>query len=611
MVVSCGITLDGTEIIYNKFMFKRALDFIRVHKLLFELAAVLIITIPAFVSLINPHYFSMHDDQHIARLFLLDQGIRQGYFFPRWVDTLGFNFGYPLFNFYPPLVYYIGELFHLVGFSYTASIKLVFITGFISGAFGTYFLARRHLGRAAGFLASVLYTYFFYHATLVYVRGALAEFFTLGLLPFIFLSLDSLRERPNFKRSIVFGVVFALLILNHPLIAVPLLFYIGFTYIFYLIISPKKRVRLTRSIVSGGLIGLLLSAFFWLPSIAEKQYTLVDSILTKELADYKIHFVCLNQLINSPWGFGGSIPGCFDGLTFQLGKIHLGLLILAGITALWVAVKRTKISENFEYFTFFLFLLLFSLFMTVASSRPVWDSISYLWYLQFPWRFFTFTALFISMTGAFALHYSHRLLSTHHFPLDTIRKVQIVFLLVVSVLTIAVYQKYFRPSSYVKTSDRERTSFYEIADRISRTSFEFVPRGVKTKPSELNTTAFDIAKKDIPTSRYKVVKGSASVNVVKDNFNEKILQTDSTEPGILQLNTFAFPGWKYYLDGKEDIYGADNIYKRITVPLPQGHHELKFRFEDTLPRKIGNIASAATLFGLLLFFGLQFKKRKA
>ena len=51
------------------------------HKLFFELLAVLIITIPAYISLLNPQYFSMHDDQHVARLYLLDQGIKQGYLF--------------------------------------------------------------------------------------------------------------------------------------------------------------------------------------------------------------------------------------------------------------------------------------------------------------------------------------------------------------------------------------------------------------------------------------------------------------------------------------------------------------------------------------------------
>jgi hypothetical protein len=68
--------------------------------LVWDLLLILIITLPAFISLLKPGYFSMHDDQHIVRLFLLEQGVKQGYFFPRWVDGLGFGYGYPLFNFF-------------------------------------------------------------------------------------------------------------------------------------------------------------------------------------------------------------------------------------------------------------------------------------------------------------------------------------------------------------------------------------------------------------------------------------------------------------------------------------------------------------------------------
>src|SRR5438552_2375130 len=98
--------------------------------ILYDFLLILIITVPAFSSLLNNFFFSMHDDEHIARLYLLDKGLHQGYLYPRWVDFLGFNFGYPLFNFYPPLVYYVGEFFHLFGFSLIWSVKLTFMLGF-------------------------------------------------------------------------------------------------------------------------------------------------------------------------------------------------------------------------------------------------------------------------------------------------------------------------------------------------------------------------------------------------------------------------------------------------------------------------------------------------
>ena len=261
-------------------------------KRIFDFFLVLIISIPSFLSLLNNSYFSMHDDQHIARLFLLDKGISQGYLYPRWVDTLGFNFGYPLFNFYPPLVYYVSQLFHLIGFSFIWSIKLTFILGFILSAYGIFLLAKKFTSKIFAYLAAVLYSYFFYHGVLIYVRGALSEFFSLAILPFVFLGLENLKSNPNLKNSLLLSIPIALLILTHPLVAFPTLIYIAFFFLFYLLLQSFKRLKWVGYLIFSGVTGLLLSAFYWLPSMIERKFTLVDKILTTELASFKVNFIC-------------------------------------------------------------------------------------------------------------------------------------------------------------------------------------------------------------------------------------------------------------------------------------------------------------------------------
>lgn len=579
----------------------------KVKSIVIDLMLLFIITAPAFFIILNNRYFSMHDDQHIARLFLLDQGIRQGYLYPRWVDGLGFGFGYPLYNFYPPLIYYLGEFFHLIGFSLIWSVKLTFITGFYLGAIGIYSLVKKHTGRFAGFLSATLYTYFFYHAVLIYVRGALAEFFSLAVMPFVFLTFTNLAEKNNWRNTLLFALSFAALILCHPLIALPSVIFLGIYFIFYLINSRNKASYAGFSILAG-VLSLGLSAFFWLPSIVERKYTLTDLILTGELASYKLHYIYPQQFIYSPWGYGGSGAGLADGVTFQLGKIHIGLAVLSFILFLIALVRNKKNILTANYYLLTAFLLFFSLFMTTEYSAFIWDRIQYLWYLQFPWRYLTFTTVFISILGGYSVYFLSGLLEQSSTPARWRRLLKGSITAVFVTLTIFIYQKYFHPQRFINTSDRERISFEEVAWRISRTSYEFVPKGVRTKKTELNTTIPDIDKINLPVRPFEIISGRAGVSVKENKFGIKKFTVDASTPLTFRLNTYNFPGWTAYLDDKTVRIDGANDLKLITLNIPPGNHTLKFIFENTAIRNLADLISVSSLIILLILFGKKFKK---
>lgn len=577
-------------------------------KKFFDFLIILIISIPSFLSLLNNSYFSMHDDQHIARLFLLDKGISQGYLFPRWVDMLGFNFGYPLFNFYPPLVYYIGELFHVVGFSLIWSIKLTFILGFILSTYGIFLFAKKFMGKTFAYLASIFYTYFFYHGVLIYVRGALSEFFTLAVLPYLFLAIENLKDKPNFKNSVLLGAIIALLILTHPLIAFPTLIYIGFFFIFYLVLKSIRQIKSIGYWVLSGIFGLSFSAFYWLPSMLERKFTLIENILTKELASFNVHFICIQQFFTSNWGYGGSIAGCNDGLTFQIGKSHfiaIGISIV-GFIVYFLSHKKNK--KHLHYYLFFLAMSLFSIFMTTNYSLIVWDNISYLSYLQFPWRFLTFTSLFISLTSAYGIY----LLFISFEKVKNNKIFMTSFVLVYGVLTIYFVGRYFVPQNYINKSNTQLTSFEEISWRVSRSTFEFSPKGLSTTKSSLNTTIPNIRMIDIPKESFKLIKGEAEVDPVINKFMNKKFIVSADMETVFKLNTFNFPGWRAYVNGREVEIKDNNDYKLITINIPKGKNEIKFNFESTNVRTIGTYLSLASLlFVVFYFLSNKFKKIKS
>ncbi|MGI8420264.1 MAG: 6-pyruvoyl-tetrahydropterin synthase-related protein, partial [Candidatus Levyibacteriota bacterium] len=321
----------------------------------------------SIAPLFHPGFFPIHDGEQVGRLHELHLDVVSGQLPPRLSQNLGYGYDYPLFNFYPSFVYYIAEVYHLLGFSYISSIKIMIATGFLLAAIGMYWLSRYYFGRLAGVISAVLYTYASYHSVDVYVRGALPEFWSFVFFPFIFLGFTKIAEKPRTLWTIVTGVLLACFVLTHNLIAMmssP--FILGF--LIYLVMITKEKKQFIHSVLISGTLGVLLSAYFWLPSLAEKHNTMVN-LLTKELADYSLYFVYPIQFWHSPWGYGGSVPGMGDGISFQIGKVYFLSIIAVFVYALFLFKKYRKTAV---LLFLLIFLFVFSLFMQISASKFIW-----------------------------------------------------------------------------------------------------------------------------------------------------------------------------------------------------------------------------------------------
>jgi hypothetical protein len=512
----------------------------------FSLLVIIALSFFSWQPLLNPGFFVHHDDQQVARLFELGKALMAGQFPVRVVPDLGFGFGYPLFNFYPPFVYYLGEIYHLVGFGYISSIKLVWATALIGSATAMYFLAKKYFGRTGAVVSASFYLYAPYHAVDAYVRGALAELFSFVWLPLILLFSN---------KPIVAGIFLALLMITHNLIFLP---FAGF----YILWSRNLKNILLSLLVCFG-----LTAFFWLPALGEKHFTLVDDLLIKSLASYKIHFVCLSQLWDSLWGYGGSIAGCVDGMSFKLGKLHVLVAALALMVGL---IKRSKF-----IISCFLFLAI-SVYMTTEYSTFIWDRFPQLWYLQFPWRFLEFAALFSSLLAG-----------------SLVIKKPIALILISLLLFFNV--KLFVPQTYTNVTDRDLTSDEEIKWRVSGTSFEYLPKGIAVRIRDNGTLGVDIDKETVKVlsqNRYEVVWGDFTPAVVDfDRAGQFVISGSSRLGADLRINIANFPGWKLKINSREAEVRDGNKYKLITVTVPAGQSQIIGRFTDTPVRTLGNLTT--------------------
>jgi len=136
-------------------------------------------------GLIGTGYLNMHDDLQMMRQLQMEKCFLDGQIPCRWVPDMGYGFGYPLFNFYPPLPYLVGEGIRLMGFAFTETVKILFISSFLVSGVTMYFLAKEFYGRFGGVVSSAFYVWAPYHAVDVYVRGAMNEAWALMWFPLI------------------------------------------------------------------------------------------------------------------------------------------------------------------------------------------------------------------------------------------------------------------------------------------------------------------------------------------------------------------------------------------------------------------------------------------
>ena len=80
------------------------------------------VSVLAIYPFFHSGFFPIHDDTQVQRVFEMKTALKDGMFPVRWVPDLGYGYGYPIFNFYAPLPYYIGGFINLLG-GKTANLK--------------------------------------------------------------------------------------------------------------------------------------------------------------------------------------------------------------------------------------------------------------------------------------------------------------------------------------------------------------------------------------------------------------------------------------------------------------------------------------------------------
>jgi len=512
----------------------------------------------AIRPLFQPGFFPMHDDTQVARLFQMAQALSDGQFPVRTVSGLGYEYGYPVFNFYAPLAYYFGAVLNLVGFSPLAATKLMLAFGLIAGGIFSYLLVKKIWGKAPAILAGVLFVYSPYHALDVYVRGAVGEMWAITFLPLLFWGIYKIYLRED-NGWLPAALGLAGVILSHNLTALILA---PFLVVLLIAQLPKSKHKTSYLILNAKFIALALglSAFYWLPALMEMSLTKVVGQLGGG-ADFRDHFVFLDQLWASPWGYGGSAAGRLDGMSFMVGKIHLILACLSvviGFSALaWPA---------------FFILTLVCLLMTNYISQPLWQTAPFMAFIQYPWRYLGLASLGLAVCASYLAI-----------------KLKWPIIAVIIGIAILYNQRYFQPQTYLAKTSADYTNREELIWHTSRISDEYLPVGFPVP----------VTRQDVARSRLEVVSGQ--VNFYSQNLrsNRQTFRIEAIGDSRLQINTAVFPWWQVFLDGGKISYSVSNGF--ILADVPSGTHFLELRYISTPAQSLADVISLLALIAIVVY----------
>lgn len=514
-----------------------------------RISLILLFLVVLLVSwpLLTPGFIPTHDGEyHLIRFFEFEKGLRLGILFLRWAEGLNNGYGVPLFNFFYPLPNYFGAFFHFLGFSLADSFKLTLALGiFLAGIF-FYLWIKKLFGQWPAVVGAIFYILAPYFLLDVYIRGSVGEVLALAFFPAVLWLAE--------EGSFLAGFFLALAILSHNILA---LIFLPFL-ISYLIFRKFSLLFIIYTLS----LGLGLSAYFWLPALVEAKF-----VRGLKMINFADHFPTFWQLILPSWGTGFSVPGINDGISFQIGTLHL----LTFVLAIFLGRKNREV-------LFFSFWLITAAFFLLEISLPFWKIIPLMSSFQYPWRLLSLLILITSFMAAWLISF---------------RKSNFLALFIIF-LALMFYGKYSRPTKYLPRED----NFY-----LSNPSWT---DGTATLGNSFSTIWLPSGSLKKEKEKLLVVEGEAKIKNVFESPESYKFQVVSLGSSKLQANIAYFPGWKVYVNREEVPIDYKNGL--INFVVDKGEYLVEIAFSET---PIRNLADKTSLLSLsFLIGGIIFKKVK-
>lgn len=381
------------------------------HQILFVSIIFTFIFLALSILLIQKGWPLNHEMENFKlRTIVYSDHMKQFDFFPLWSSSDAFGMGTPSPLFYHKFFFYISSSFFI--FTSSTKLSLILTLGFFMfiGIIGMYkALKKLGLNEWTVLLLSVSVIFLNYSFTDWLVRGAMAEFTAMMMIPWLINWCFSLIKTKRFSISV--SIILFLLYISHNITAVyssllPII------TVFFLLISDKNflcKYNLKRILLSIFIFFLLMSVFLIPIFSLSSDYNPSIIISSGYSPEYQFrnpvgyifdNFIWLNKLTV---------------ITVKIDTPILISLILLFTLRIIISIKKLIRKDfsriKFSDFTILVVLvipILLFLYMQLPVSIWIYKSVTFLNYIQFPWRLLAITSpLMVVLIGFLLVNYKN------------------------------------------------------------------------------------------------------------------------------------------------------------------------------------------------------------
>jgi hypothetical protein len=514
---------------------------------------------------------------HFYRIPEMNALWQHGVLFSRWSPDLWLGYGYPLLNFYPPLsMYVLTVAYWATGANAPLGLSLVFALALLVAATSMFVLARELYGVAGGLLATCAYALsptLLYHT---FERGSLSNALAMALFPLAALALIGAVRAPTRRRLALAALLLGAVLLAHTaasLAFVGPLVGLGLVTVFT---AEQPRIRSTLALTLAVAGGLALSAFVWLPALAEVRFTQYAAAIRSPDVHYS-HF--FGEVLRWP---GPAIAGLSNPpLPVSMG---LGQLLLGIIVCVLALVRLAKgCGEREDWLSAVAGLLgLGAVFLATPLSSRLWEHVALLQNSQFPWRWLDPAAFLLAMVCGWLVR-----------QLRPWQQVGIVGGMLLVFFANAV--PYFYPPRW--QSLPMRPTLADVTDVqvewgiYGLTSWgEYAPATSSLRPTTPPFPGADMGASLAEKLQREMLPAEAVLSTTGSPWRAD-LRLRLPTPQLLVFDTFYFPGWAARID---DVAAAlePDAEGRLTLSVPAGQHTVSVYYGSTPTRTAADGLSA-------------------